>query len=85
MLCVTLKPWLQHYPSLTNLSLYRDDDVAVAGLVEERLYFAPFLASFEVSVAMDDCASVSFVLACPSCRVSSAIVFDMFTTVSRSD
>ena len=39
----------------------------------------------EVSVAMDDCDSASFVLACPSCRVRSAIVFDMFATVSRSD
>ena len=66
------------------MSLYRGDDVAVAWLVDERLYFAPFLASFEVSVAMDDCASVSFVLDCPSCRVRSAIVFDMFATMSRS-
>ena len=59
--------------------------MAVAGLMEERLYFAPVLASFEVSVAMDDCASVSFMLACPSCRVRSAIVFDIFATVLRSD
>ena len=59
--------------------------MAEVGLVEERLDFAPVLASFEVSVAMDDCASASFVLACLSCRVRSAIVFDMFATVSRSD
>ena len=59
--------------------------MAVAGLVEEQLDLAPVLASFEVSVAMDDCASASFVLACPSCRVRSAIVFDMFANVSRSD
>ena len=59
--------------------------MAVVGLVEERLDFEPVLASFEVSVAMDDCDSASFVLAYPSCRVSSAIVFDMFATVSRSD
>ena len=59
--------------------------MAVAGLVEERLNFAPFLPSFEVSVAMDDCASASFVLACLSCRVRSAIFFDVFATVSQSD
>ena len=59
--------------------------MAVVGFVEERLGFAPFFASFEVSFAMDDCASAIFVLACPSCRVRSAIVFDMFATVSRSD
>ena len=57
----------------------------VVGLVEERLDLAPVLDSFEVIVAMDDCASASFVSACPSCRVRSAIVFDMFATVSRSD
>ena len=51
----------------------------------ERLGLVPVLASFEVSVAMDDCASVSFMFACPSCRVRSAIIFDMFATVSRSD
>ena len=84
LLCVTLKPWLQKYPSFKNMSLYRDDDVAVVGLVEERLDLAPVLASFEVSVAMDDCASASFVLACLSCRVRSAIVFEIFVTVSRS-
>ena len=66
------------------MSLYRGDDVAMVGIVEERLDLAPVLASFEVSVAMDDFASASFVLACPSCRVRSAIVFDMFATVSRS-
>ena len=59
--------------------------MAVVGLVEERLDLAPVLTSFEVSVAMNDCASASFVLACPSCRVRSAICFDMFPTVSRSD
>ena len=67
------------------MSLYRNDDVAVVGLVEEQLDLAPVLASFEVSVAMDDCASASFMFACPSCRVRSAIVFDMFATASRSD
>ena len=67
------------------MPLYRYDDVAVVGLMEEWLDFAQVLASFEVSVAMDDFASASFVLACPSCRVRSAIVFDMFATVSRSD
>ena len=59
--------------------------MAVVGFVEERLDLALVLASFEVSVTMDDCASVSFWLACPSCRVRSAIVFDIFSTVSRSD
>ena len=44
----------------------------------------PVLASFEVSVVMDDCASASFMFACPSCRVRSAIVFDMFATLVRS-
>ena len=66
------------------MSLYRDDIVAAVTLVDERLGFAPVLAIFEVSVAMDDCASASFVLACPSCRVRSAIVFDMFATMSQS-
>ena len=55
------------------------------GLVVERLGLVPVLASFEVSVAMDDCASASFMFACPSCSVRSAIVFDMFATVVRSD
>ena len=34
---------------------------------------------------MDDCASASFMFACPSCSVRSAIVFDMFATVVQSD
>ena len=59
--------------------------MAVVWLVVERLVLAPVLASFEVSVAMDDCASASFMFACPSCKMRSAIVFDMFATVSRSD
>ena len=59
--------------------------MAGVGLVEDRLEFAPVLASFEVSVAMDDCASTRFVLACPSCRVRSAIVFYIFATMSQSD
>ena len=59
--------------------------MAVVGLVVERLGLAPVLASFEVSVAMDDCASVSFMFACPSCWVRSATVFDMFYIVSQSD
>ena len=71
--------------SFKNLSLDQDVDVAVVELVEERLGFAPVLASFEVSVAIDDCASASFMFACPSCRVRSAIVFDVFATMSRSD
>ena len=51
--------------SFKSLPVYRDYDVAVVGLVEERLDLAPVLASFEVSVA----ASASFVLAClPPCR-----------------
>ena len=45
----------------------------------------PVLASFEVSVVMDDCVSASFMFDYPSCRVRLAIVFDMFATVSRSD
>ena len=57
----------------------------LVGLVVEGLCMVPVLASFEVSVAMDDCASVSFMFACPSCRVRSVIVFDMFATVVRSD
>ena len=82
---MTLKPWLQHYPSFNNLSLYCDEGVAVVGLVVERLGMDPVLASFEVSVAIDDCASASFMFACRSCRVRSAIVFDMFATVLQSD
>ena len=40
----------------------------------ERLGLVPVLASFEVSVTMDDCASASFMFACPSCSVRSATV-----------
>ena len=47
----------------------------LAGLVVERLGLVSVLASFEVNVAMDDCASVSFMFACLSCRVRSAIFF----------
>ena len=36
------------------------------GLVVERLGLVPVLPSFEVSVAMDDCASASFMFACRS-------------------
>ena len=57
----------------------------MVGLLVERLGMVPVLASFEVIVVMDDCASVSFMFDCPSCRVRSAIVFVMFATVSRSD
>ena len=66
------------------MSLYCDGGIAVVGIVVERLGLVPVLASFEVSVAIYDCASASFMFACPSCRVRSAIVFDMFATVSRS-
>ena len=59
--------------------------MAVVGFVEEWLDFATVLAGFEVSVAIDDCASVSFVLAFPSCRVRPAIVFDMLATMLRLD
>ena len=45
----------------------------------------PVLTSFEVNVAMDDCASASFMFDLPSSSVRSAIVFDMFATVVRSD
>ena len=65
--------------------LYCDDGVTVVGIVVERLGLVPFLASFEVSIAMDDCASTSFMFTCPSCRVMSEIVFDMFATVLRSN
>ena len=34
--------------------------------VVERLGLVPALGSFEVSVAMDDCASASFMFACLS-------------------
>ena len=63
---MTLYPWIQQYPSFSNLSLYYDDGVAVVGLVVERLGLVPVLASSEVSVAMDYCASASFIFACPS-------------------
>ena len=36
------------------------------GLIVEQLGLVPVLASFEVSVAMDDCTSASFAFACPS-------------------
>ena len=36
------------------------------GIVVGRLVLVPVLASFEVSVEMDDCASASFEFACPS-------------------
>ena len=65
--------------------MYHDDGVYIVGLVVERLGLAPVLASFEVSVVMDACASASFMFAFPSCRVRSAIIFDMFATVSQSD
>ena len=61
--------------------MYRDDGVDLVGLVVERLGLVLVLDSFEVSVAMDDCASASFMFACPSCRVRSAIVFYMFATM----
>ena len=51
------------------------------GLVVEWLGLVPVLEIFEVSVAMDDCASASFMFACPSLIVRSEIVFDMFATV----
>ena len=51
----------------------------------ERLGLVPFLDSFEVSVAIDDCASASFMFACPGCSVRSAIVFYTFATVVQSD
>ena len=59
--------------------------MAVVGLVVERLGLVPVLDIFEVSVAMDDCASASFMFAFPSCRVRSGIVFYMFATMLRSD
>ena len=55
------------------------------GIVVGRLGLVPVLASFEVSVAMEDCASASFAFACPSCSVRSVIVFAMFSTVVLSD
>ena len=58
---VILKPWLQQYPSFSKVM-----SLGPVGLVVERLGMVPVLASFEVSVAMDDCASASFMFACPS-------------------
>ena len=55
------------------------------GIVVGRLGLVPVLASFEVSVAMEDCASESFAFACPSCSVRSVIVFATFETVVQSD
>ena len=51
------------------------------GIVVGRLGLVPVLVSFEVIVAMEDCASANFLFACPSCSVRSVIVFDMFATV----
>ena len=55
------------------------------GIVVGLLGLVPVLTSFEVSVAMEDCAYASFAFACPSYSVRSVIVFDMFSTVVRSD
>ena len=55
------------------------------GIVVGRLSLVTVLASFEVSVAMEDCAYASFAFACPSYSVRSVIVFDMFSTVVQSD
>ena len=55
------------------------------GIVVGRLGLVPVLASFEVSVAMEDCSSASFLFACLSCSVRSIIVFDMFATVVQYD
>ena len=55
------------------------------GIVVGRLGLVPVLASFEVSVAIEDCASASFAFACLSCSVRSVIVFDTFETMVRSD
>ena len=59
--------------------------MGTVGIVLGRLGLVPVLASFEVSVAMEDCASASFAFACPSCSVISVIVFAMFATVVQSD
>ena len=54
-----LKPWLQQYPSFSKVL-----SLGPVGLVVERLGLVPVFASFEASVAMDDCASrVSCLLA----------------------
>ena len=50
------------------------------GIVVGRLGLVPVLESFEASVAMEDCASASFVFACPRCRVRSVIVFPCLQT-----
>ena len=55
------------------------------GIVLGRSGLVPVLESFEVSVAMEDYASASFLFACPSCSVKSVIVFDIFATVLRYD
>ena len=55
------------------------------GIVVGRLGIVPVWASFEVSVAMEDCASAGFEFACPSCSVRSVIVFYVFATMVRSD
>ena len=64
LLCpfATLKPWLQQQPSFSMVVM----SLVPVGLVVERLGLVPVLASFEVSVAMDDCTSASFMFACPS-------------------
>ena len=43
------------------------------GILVGQLGLVPVLASFEVSAAMEDCASASFAFACPSCSVRSVI------------
>ena len=64
LLCpfATLKPWLQKYPSFSMVVM----SLGPVGLVVERLGLVPVFVSFEVSVVMDDCASVSFMFACLS-------------------
>ena len=57
-----LKPWLQQYPSLSMVVM----STGPVGIVVGRLGLFPVLTSFEVSVAMDDCASASFACAYPS-------------------
>ena len=55
------------------------------GIIVGRSGLVPVLETFEVSVVMEDCASVSFAFACPSCSVRSVIICSMFATVVRSD
>ena len=55
------------------------------GILVGRLGIYPVLAGFEVSVAMEYCASESFAFSCPSCSVRLVIVFDMFATVVKFD